>query len=142
MDWLGGVPEDPRAVVRGWLDDWETYPFGKLIVERRDGVLVGRVGINYFDPVNWQHSPAGDARPELGWTVAREHWGNGYATEAARAVRDRVAAPQLISLIAAANERSLRVAKKLGCTRTDEVAVTGGVPCHVWLHPPRSRRSG
>jgi RimJ/RimL family protein N-acetyltransferase len=135
MRWLGGVPDDPVAVVRGWLDDWETYPTGKFVVERRDGAFVGRVGLNYLDPQSWKRSTAADAQPELGWVVAREHWGRGYATEAAAAVRAWAALPRLVSVIEPPNVRSIRVAEKLGCTRTDEVAHIGGVACDVWLHP-------
>jgi RimJ/RimL family protein N-acetyltransferase len=142
MDWLGGVVDDPRPVVQRWLDDWETYPNGKFVVERHDGLFVGRVGLNYFDPNTWERSSAGDAQPELGWAVVSGQWGRGYATEAARAVRAWAAVPRLISLIAPANRRSIRVAEKLGCTRTDEVAIIGGVACEVWLHPPESRPSG
>jgi RimJ/RimL family protein N-acetyltransferase len=141
MSWLGGVVDDPLPVVQRWLADWETYPTGKFVVERHDGAFVGRVGLNYFDHRTWERSPAADAQPELGWAVASEHWGHGYATEAAGAVRAWAAVPRLISLIAPANVRSIRVAEKLGCTRTDQVAVIGGVACAVWLHPPSSRPS-
>jgi RimJ/RimL family protein N-acetyltransferase len=138
MQWLGGV-DDPRAVVARWLDDWEVFPAGKFVVETLDGRRIGRVGLNFYDPLTWTRSRAEDARPELTWTIAREEWGNGYATEAARAVRDWFAAPQAVSLIEPANHRSIRVAEKLDCTRTDEVAMIGGVACEVWLHPPESR---
>jgi RimJ/RimL family protein N-acetyltransferase len=36
MDFLGGV-EDPREVVQQWLDGWEIYPAGKLVLEMPDG---------------------------------------------------------------------------------------------------------
>ena len=43
------------------------------------------------------------AQPELGWTLSREHWGHGYATEGAYAVRewarDELGMGHLISLI-------------------------------------------
>src|SRR5207248_1953970 len=82
-------------------------PAGKLIVERRDdGVVVGRVGLKYYDPATWERSAAPDAQPELGWAIARAHWGRGYATEAARAVRDWSRHGRLVSLITADNVRS------------------------------------
>jgi RimJ/RimL family protein N-acetyltransferase len=141
MRWLGGVVDDPLPVVRRWLGDWEKYPSGKFVVERLDGAFVGRVGLNYLDPATWARSTADDAQPELGWAVVREHWGHGYATEAARAVREWASVPRLASVIEPANRRSIRVAEKLGCMRTDEVAVIGSVACEVWLHPPLSRPS-
>ena len=57
-------------------------------------------------------------RPELGWRLARESWGRGYATEAALAARDdalgRLGATDLMSIIHPDNERSQSVARKLG----------------------------
>ena len=57
---------------------------------------------------------------EVGWTVARKHWGKGYAPEAARAAcawaHDELGARHIVSLIAPANEQSIRVAEKLGET--------------------------
>ncbi len=133
MDWLGGI-EPPAEVVRLWLEQWERFPTGKFLVERRsDRALVGRVGANYYDVETWQRSPAGE--PELGWALAREHWGNGYATEAALAVREWLRAPRLVSLIAPGNARSQRVAERLGARPEQTVALPGHGPHLVWVHP-------
>lgn len=133
MDWLGGV-EPAAEVVRLWLEQWERFPTGKLLVQRRsDGALVGRVGANYYDVETWQRSPAGE--PELGWALARQHWGNGYATEAALAVREWLQAPHLVSLIAPGNTRSQQVAERLGARPEQTVELPGHGPHVVWVHP-------
>jgi RimJ/RimL family protein N-acetyltransferase len=134
MDFLGGV-DDPRGVVQQWLDGWETYPVGKLIVETAAGERIGRVGVNFYDPVHWVRSNAPDARPELTWALAYEHWGMGYATEAAVAVRDWLGRADLISLIAPRNIRSQRVAQRLGATPGETVELPDGGPHVVWEHP-------
>jgi RimJ/RimL family protein N-acetyltransferase len=134
MDFLGGV-DDPRGVVQQWLDGWETYPVGKLIVETAAGERIGRVGVNFYDPVHWVRSNAPDARPELTWALAYEHWGMGYATEAAVAVRDWLGRADLISLIAPRNIRSQRVAQRLGATPGETVELLDGGPHVVWEHP-------
>ena len=133
MDWLGGI-EPPTEVVRLWLEQWERFPTGKFLVQRRDdGALIGRVGTNYYDMETWQRSPAGE--PELGWALAREHWGNGYATEAALAVREWLRAPRLVSLIAPINVRSQQVARRLGAHPEQTVELPGHGPHVVWMHP-------
>lgn len=133
MDWLGGI-DPPTDVVRRWLDDWERFPTGKFLVERRsDRVFVGRVGANYYDTETWQRSPTGT--PELGWALAREHWGHGYATEAALAVRESLDAPRVVSLIAPDNVRSRRVAARLGAVPEQTVELPGYGPHLVWVHP-------
>jgi RimJ/RimL family protein N-acetyltransferase len=135
MDFLGGVGDDPRRVVRSWLEGWETYPAGKLIVETAAGERIGRVGVNFYDPVRWTRSNLPDARPELTWALAYEHWGKGYATEAAVAVRDWFGRAGLISLIAPGNARSQRVAERLGATPVETVELPGYGPHVVWEHP-------
>jgi len=133
MDWLGGI-ESPAEVVKLWLDQWEQFPSGKFLVQRRrDGAVIGRVGANYYDVSTWQRSAAGE--PELGWALAREHWGRGYATEAALAVREWLQAPRVISLITAENLRSQRVAELLGATPRDTIELPGHGPHVVWEHP-------
>ena len=55
---------------------------------------------------------------EVGWRLASEYWGHGYATEAAlAALRDgfrRVELPFVVSFTAAGNARSRRVMERLG----------------------------
>ncbi len=134
MDWLGGVAEPPADLVRLWIEQWELFPSGKFLVEHRsDGAVVGRVGANYYDVQTWERSPAGV--PELGWALAREHWGRGYATEAALAVREWLNVPRVISLIASDNVRSQAVTERLGATPGETIELPGYGPHVVWEHP-------
>ena len=59
---------------------------------------------------------------EIGWRLAFEHWGRGYATEAASAVVAHAFGPLGLSEIVAftnpANLRSRRVMDRLGMTRS------------------------
>jgi ribosomal-protein-alanine N-acetyltransferase len=108
-----------------------------------DGRWLGRTGILVWDSRTWTHTTfaeAGeDAQPELGWALAREHWGMGYATEAAGAVRewayDDLGVGRLISLIAPANVRSQRLAERLGCAPGETVRLWDTGPAVVWEHP-------
>jgi RimJ/RimL family protein N-acetyltransferase len=58
--------------------------------------------------------------------LAQEHWGNGYAVEAAAALRDHgfreLGFERLISLILRGNERSERVAEKIGSRYVRDVS--------------------
>jgi RimJ/RimL family protein N-acetyltransferase len=103
-------------------------------------VVIGRTGLVAWDPATWSHSTRHEIGPhaelELGWTLARFAWGFGYATEAARAVRDwafEVIAPRrLISLIHPDNVRSQSVARRLDESYEREVLTAGGHPAQVW----------
>jgi RimJ/RimL family protein N-acetyltransferase len=57
---------------------------------------------------------------EVGWRLARGHWGHGYATEAAEAALtfafDQLHCPEVVSFTAAVNERSIQVMRRLGMT--------------------------
>ena len=57
---------------------------------------------------------------EVGWRLAKEHWGNGYATEAARTAIDygfgTAGMDEIVSFAIPANKRSLRVMERLGMT--------------------------
>lgn len=61
---------------------------------------------------------------EIGWRLARGHWGNGYATEAARAVLafgfDELRLAEIVSFTSVANVPSQRVMERLGMTRDAE----------------------
>lgn len=96
----------------------EADGFGLWAVERRDsGAFVGFVELSRpsFDP-------ALVGQVEIGWRLAREAWGQGVATEAAREVVrfafDPAGAdlPALVSFTTATNEPSRRVMRRLGMT--------------------------
>ncbi len=143
MQWLGGPAGDraaAMATIERWLTGWERNDIGHFAVER-DGHVIGRAGFLVWDEAMWQVSSyAGAAKPvtELGWAIARAHWGHGYATEAARALRtwayDDAGIEHLISLISPRNDRSMRVAEKLTATPGKTVKIDGD-PIVVWHHP-------
>ncbi len=60
-------------------------------------------------------------RAELGYSVARKHWGKGFVTEAVRAVIEHVSryleVDRIVATTAAPNEGSWRVMEKLGMER-------------------------
>jgi len=135
--WIGGGNGDldaTRAKIAEWLARWERDGVGHFSVVR-DGRVLGRVGFLTWDPATWTID---GPEMELGWTLAQEHWGHGYATEAARAARAWVYSERdvdrVISLIAPDNERSIRVAEKLDATREERVETPHG-PADVWVHP-------
>ena len=74
---------------------------------------------------------------ELGWRFARSAWGNGYATEAARAALDfalvQLRLPEVVSIYQANNHASARIIQKLGM-RFDRKTVdpTCGRPIEVY----------
>jgi RimJ/RimL family protein N-acetyltransferase len=144
MRWLGGQAGDRDAAVAAierWLARWEDDDIGHLCIVRAGRVL-GRAGFLVWDRRTWESSSyaqAGDgAETELGWTLAREHWGHGYATEAALAAREwayeKRGVERIISLIAPDNARSIRVAEKLGAAPEETISTFHG-PATVWVHP-------
>ena len=92
------------------LGSWQLRGYGVWAVEEKEsGNLVGRVG--FIHPEGWPGI-------ELAWTLARPHWGRGFATEAARACLDygfrEAGMDHVISLIHPDNHRSIAVARRLG----------------------------
>lgn len=136
MRWHGrpdalGLEETAFAVGRMSMH-WEARGFGMWAVEERDGgKLVGRIGLLYHPD-----SPAGDDRVEIAWSLQRDRWGRGYATEGARAARDwafrRLDIPRLISITIPENRRSWHVMEKLGLTRRAEAQPWHGFDVEWW----------
>ncbi len=89
---------------------WHLRGFGLWLVEEtQTGKFVGRVGL-------WQ--PSGWPDIEIGWGIAPEFWGKGFASEAANAAMawafNELNLESLVSLIHPDNEASKRVALKMG----------------------------
>lgn len=61
---------------------------------------------------------------EIGWRLAREQWGRGYATEGARAALDfgfrSLGLGEILSFTVPNNHRSRRVMEKVGMTRNPD----------------------
>ena len=59
---------------------------------------------------------------EIGWRLGWEHWGQGFATEGARAVVrfgfDELGLDEIVAFTVPANVRSRRVMERLGMTRS------------------------
>ncbi|MET9515823.1 GNAT family N-acetyltransferase [Streptomyces sp. NPDC002994] len=76
------------------------------------------IGFTGLDPVDEGMPFAG---VEAGWRLARAAWGNGYATEAARAAVafgfERVGLTEILAVTTATNLRSQAVMRRIGMTR-------------------------
>lgn len=110
----------------GWIRrnqrNYSEFDHGLWIVETHDGEFVGDCGLT------WQQ--VDDERLlEVGFHVARDQQGRGYATEAARSCVDLAAntlgASHLAAIINTANTPSRRVAQKLGMTIERRVHIHG-----------------
>jgi len=88
--------------------------FGLWAVEvKASGDFAGFVGLW---PPNWDPSLT-----EIGWRLAKEHWGHGYATEGATITTvdgfARLGLDEIVSFTSVDNIRSQRVMQKIGMTR-------------------------
>jgi len=124
MTHLGG----PMVRASAWramattLGHWVLKGYGMWAVERKtDGVLIGRVGL--LNPEDWTGL-------EVGWTLGRPYWGQGYATEAAAASMRYAFLTQpvdrVVSNIDPGNTASQAVARRLGETKGLEAELTVG----------------
>jgi RimJ/RimL family protein N-acetyltransferase len=120
-----------------FVGHWPLRGYGHWAVDEKvsDGrgghrwALVGRVG--FLHPEGWPGN-------ELGWLLARQAWGKGYAFEAASAARalgrDHLGITDLISLIRPDNQRSIALAQRLGAVNAGEIDFLGG-RAQQWRHP-------
>ena len=120
------------------LGHWVLRGHGLWAVERKsDGTLIGRIGVQR--PESW---PA----TEVAWTLGRPYWGQGYATEAAKASLDwgfrTLPVPKLVSYRSRECRRRRSVAKRLGRPRAARQRSSPGnsFPVDVW-EIPRERWS-
>ncbi len=117
----GGIALGARNVDR-MLRHWDIRGYGQwAVVERATARVIGCVG--FLKPEN--------ADVELGWIIRRSRWGNGFATEAARASIEwawrtgRI--DYVMSLIGRDNPASVRVATKIGqCLEGEGICPSSG----------------
>lgn len=107
---------ETAAALRVYGDVLERRKFSFLAVtERSGGAVIGDGGLH----------PLGGKGPdvELGYTLARAAWGQGYATELGRALVEHAFAELRVSRVVAqvepANAASRHVLEKLGMTERE-----------------------
>jgi 3-dehydroquinate dehydratase / shikimate dehydrogenase len=109
--------------------------------------FIGFVGLNPADDV------VGWPAVEVGWRLAAEHWGQGYAPEAARAALafgfDALSLDEIVSLTTVGNLKSRRVMEKIGMShdpRDDfehpRIAVGSPLRAHVLYRLGRATFAG
>ncbi len=119
MTFLLPVPDDEALdamIVRmdGWL---KQHGFTFWTIERKsDGAVLGTCGLKPGAP----DTPI-EGLVEIGWRLGREHWGQGYAREAAQACLDwawrTLDAAEIVAITVAANTASWGLMERLGMTR-------------------------
>jgi RimJ/RimL family protein N-acetyltransferase len=100
-----------KIIAKGW---------GFWAVEsKQDKQFIGFVGLE-IPKADLPFSPC----VEIGWRLAFEYWGKGYATEAAQAALkvgfDRLNLPEIVSVTAIDNHQSSAVMERLGMIREAE----------------------
>ena len=95
---------------------WAMLGFGYWALEEKSsGTFLGELG---FADLQREIEPRLDGMAEIGWVLAPQHHGKGYATEAVRAVVNwgdaHLSNSRMVALIHPENMASLRVAGKFG----------------------------
>lgn len=121
--WLGATVSREAALAHPdrFEAHWDKHAFGFYAIERRaDGRFLGAAGLMAI-------SPSLPAAPgvEIGWRLAREAWGAGYASEAAQAVLSQAwtdgISGETLAFTATTNLRSQAVMARLGMTRRPDL---------------------
>ena len=105
------------AIVARIRSHFDQHGYGWWAAELRStGAFIGFVGLSHI-PFEADFTPA----VEVGWRLASAYWGQGYATEGARASLEaaftRLGLAEIVSITVPANARSVRVMERIGMTR-------------------------
>lgn len=127
------APPFDRAQMMRWvqrnLDHQATHGYGLFsVLFKANGLLIGDCGLELMEL-------EGTHVAELGYDFRSDYWNQGYATEAAQAVRDyafeHLQLPRVISLIRVWNMPSRWVAEKIGMRLAGKIARHGQ---QYWLY--------
>ena len=111
------------------MGHWQLRGYGPYAVEEKSsGRVIGHIGLWY--PWAWPEL-------EIMWSLARDCWGKGFASEAAKAVKKMAhqVMPNVpfISLIDVNNHRSRKLAESLGARMEKEIVFKEHPSC-IYRH--------
>jgi RimJ/RimL family protein N-acetyltransferase len=138
---LGGVAASREETWRKILGSpglWALLGYGYWVAERlEDGAYLGQIG---FADFKRDMIPSIENIPEMGWIMAREAQGQGYATEAVLAALawadEALGGGEIVAIIGHDNAPSIRIAEKAGFSSREE-AVYKGEPILLFRRPGR-----
>lgn len=108
--------EEAQAMIDRMVTNQKNDGYSFMPCVRKDtGQMIGFVGLSYFTkPTHF--SPC----VEVGWRLDKDHWGLGFAPEAAKACLhyafDILKVPEVIAMTAVPNLKSRKVMEKIGMT--------------------------
>ena len=112
-EWTDRTPGDAQRFVQMFLDQQEEQPrrkFQLAVVLKDTGQLIGNCGI--------RKAAIASHEADIGYELAPDHWGNGYATEAAHAIVqfgfEELNVHRIWAWCIADNLASARVLEKIG----------------------------
>ena len=98
---------------------WGLWAVSLKVDEENSGGFIGFVGLNDTH-ADMSFAPA----VEIAWRLSKEHWGQGYATEAARASLNfaftELGLDEVVSFTAVINKRSQLIMQRIGMTDTQD----------------------
>ena len=116
MATLGGArsDEETRQFLQEKMARWDKHGFGYwMFRDRQAGHFIGRGGLQHFEI-------EGTIEVEVGYTVQYKYWGQGFATEMARALVnigfEQLGLDNIICFALTTNRASQRVMEKVGFT--------------------------
>ena len=131
---VGGPFDFPSSFhhLAGIIGQWQLRGYSRwMVADKSTDEPFGVVGI--YHPEDWPE-------PEIGWSIYSSAEGRGIAFEAAMATREFVYSTlgwtRIVSLIMDDNDRSIRLAKRMGCTREGKPFVHPDLgTLNIWVHP-------
>lgn len=130
---VGGPYDYPSSFhhLAGIIGQWQLRGYSRwMVADKETDAPLGVVGI--YHPEDWPE-------PEIGWSIYEHAEGRGVAQEAALATRrfvyDTLGWQRIVSLIMDDNDRSIRLAQRLGCTKTTAFVHPDLGRLNIWVHP-------
>ncbi|MEM6823480.1 MAG: GNAT family N-acetyltransferase [Pseudomonadota bacterium] len=128
-----GGPYDAASSVHhleGIIGQWQLRGYGRwMVADKETDAPLGLVGI--YHPEDWPE-------PEIGWSLYAAAEGKGIALEAATATRHYAYGTlkwtRIVSLIMPDNIRSIRLAERMGCTKTLPFQHPEFGQLDIWVH--------